>query len=215
MTEISLPIWQTFPFMNYFQFPWRFLSLEILFTSFLAGSLISLPKPKIFASFLIIFSVALGIGYTKVAYYLEREDNYYTTRSNFIDGTNSPGNTFNTIWFDSSKTKEGTKLTLPDSEIKKKEIKSASYFFQTEVASTKKVIVNTAYFPGWNAYVDNHIKDIEITKNGLFSFELEKGKHNIIIKLEDTAVRKIATIISIFSIFLLLFARNFFATIKR
>lgn len=213
--KISMPVWQILPFMNYFQFPWRFLSLEILFTSFLAGSVIFLPKPKIFASLLIILSVILGVGYTRVAYYLERPDSYYTTRPNFIDGTNSPGNAFNTIWFDSTKTKESNKIYLEDSEVKKKEIKSTRYSLQAEINSTRRVTVNTAYFPGWNVYIDNRKKETSITKSGLFSFEIEKGAHNVVIKFEDTTIRKFAAAISIFSILSLLFARSFFATIKR
>ena len=42
MLNISLPVWKTIPLMNYFQFPWRLLSLEIIFASFLAGSIFSL-----------------------------------------------------------------------------------------------------------------------------------------------------------------------------
>lgn len=215
MIKISTPVWQILPFMNYFQFPWRFLSLEILFTSFLAGSVIFLPKPRIIASFLVVLSIVLGIGYTRVAYYLERPDSYYTTRHNFIDGTNSPGNAFNTIWFDLSKTKESKKTSLEDDEIKKKEIKSAKYSLQIESNSTKRVIVNTAYFPGWNIYVNNQKRGTHITKSGLFSFELEKGVQDVVIKFEETMIRKFATAISIFSILFLLFARSFFATIKR
>lgn len=215
MIKISTPVWQILPFMNYFQFPWRFLSLEILFTSFLAGSVIFLPKPRIFASFLVILSIVLGIGYTRVAYYLERPDSYYTTRHNFIDGTNSPGNAFNTIWFDLSKTKESKKTSLEDDEIERKEIKSTNYFLETKVNSTKKITVNTAYFPGWNIYVNNQKRGTYITKSGLFSFELEKGAHDVVIKFEETMIRKFAAAISIFSILFLLFARSFFATIKR
>lgn len=215
MLSISTPVWKTFPFMNYFQFPWRFLSLEILLASFMAGSLVNLFNPKIVTVLLVIFSILLGIGYTSVAYYLERPDSYYTTRSNFIDSTNSPGNAFNTIWFDSSKAKESKRTSLEDKEIKKKEIKSTNYFLETEVNSTKKIIINTAYFPGWSVYVDNHKIETYITKNGLFSFELEKGVHDVTIRFEETMIRKFAAAISIFSILLLLFARSFFATIKR
>ncbi len=42
LLKISQPVWQAIPLMSYFQFPWRFLSLEILIASFLAGSLLKL-----------------------------------------------------------------------------------------------------------------------------------------------------------------------------
>lgn len=215
MLRVSSPIWQNFPFMNYFQFPWRFLSLEILFTSFIAGSLIFLPKAKVIVPVLIALSIGLGIGYTKVAYYLERNDSYYTTKSNFIDSTNSPGNAFNTVWFNSSQKKENVKFSLSAQEIKKQEIKSSYYLLQTEIDSPKRVVVNTAYFPNWSVYVNGIRKEVKITENGSFLFDLDRGKHDIKIKLEDTNLRKLATILSIFSLVLLLFARVFFATIKK
>ena len=47
MLKVSLPIWHTIPFMNYFQFPWRFLSLEILVASFLEGSVVYFLKSRV------------------------------------------------------------------------------------------------------------------------------------------------------------------------
>lgn len=40
MLEISKPMWETIPFMAFFQYPWRFLLMTSFFTSFLAGSVI-------------------------------------------------------------------------------------------------------------------------------------------------------------------------------
>lgn len=102
MLKISQPIWDQISLMQYFQFPWRFLSIIILCTSFLAGIIVYFWRSAAMIWFLIFMAVILGIGYSKPAYYHLRDDNYYITRSNFIDGTNSPGNTFNTIWFNES-----------------------------------------------------------------------------------------------------------------
>lgn len=153
MTRFSLPIWQNIPLLNFFQFPWRFLSLEILFASFLSGSLINFFKPRIVSALLITLTVLLGIGYTNVAYYLERNDIYYTTRPNFILGTNSPGNYFNTIWFRNIN-KRIEKTSLKNNEVIKKEIKSSDYQITAKVTSSKEITVNTSYFPGWTVYID-------------------------------------------------------------
>lgn len=215
MTKASLPVWQNVPFMNYFQFPWRFLSLEILFASFLAGSIVYLWKSNTLAVLMIALSFLLGIGYTNLAYYHQRTDEYYIQRSNFIDGTNSPGNAFNTIWFKNVSERKEDKLTLSDNNVQDKSIKSTSYSFLIDVSKNKKITVNTAFFPGWTVYVDRKKKDIEITDKGLFFFEINKGKHEIFVNFEDTFIRKLATLLFLFSLMIILFKMPFFATIKK
>lgn len=215
MLKISLLIWQNFPFFNYFQFPWRFLSLEILFASYIAGSLVHLPKSKLIVSFLIILSIILGFGYTNVAYYLERNDNYYITRSNFIDGTNSPGNSFNTIWMKNTEKRKDKLIFIKGKGlIFQKDAKTTSYFFTLNVEEKGELMANIAYFPNWKVYVDGKIQRTAITKNGLFSFEILKGRHEVLVKFEDTNIRKLASAISFLSI-LVLFIYVRFAKIKK
>ncbi len=215
MLKVSMPIWENIPFMNYFQFPWRLLSLEILVASFLAGSIVYLWRNYILTILMIGFSFLFGIGYTNVAYYHQRSDIYYIERSNFIDGTNSPGNAFNTIWFKDINKREKEKLLLSKKEIKEKTINSSSYRFVLDIQKNKEVTVNTAYFPGWTVYVDGNKKNITIADKGLFSFDIEKGYHNILINFEETFIRKLTYIIFLISIILILSKMPFFATIKR
>lgn len=202
MLSISIPIWGIFPFMNYFQFPWRFLSLEILICSFLAGSVVLLWKGKILAGILIGIVVLLGIGYTKPAYYHMRDDNYYISRSNFIDGTNSPGNYFNTIWAGDFQ-KQKDMVTVLNGKISNLRIKSTKYDFDVDVSKDSKININTAYFPGWKIYEDGKDVDISIDKKGNFSFVVSKGRHNIVVKFEDTPVRKLATVLSLISLLII------------
>jgi len=201
MLRMSSSIWKIFPFMNYFQFPWRFLSLDILFTAFVAGSLVNLPKGKYVVVFAIIISILLGIGYTGVAYYLERSDSYYTTRSNFIDGTNSPGNSFNTIWMKNlEKRKERLVFVKGKGLIVEKEVKSTFSHYSVNVEKEAELIANIAYFPNWNVYVDGRLQKSDISPDGLFSFSLGSGKHDIVVKFDETPVRKGAQIISFISL---------------
>ena len=201
MLKISLPIWQTVPFINYFQFPWRLLSLEILIVSFLAGSIAYFWKSKIVALFLVLTTFFLGIGYAKPAYYHYRDDNYYITRPNFIDGTNSPDNVFNTIFFDTSLDKEKAKIKFLKGEGKtEQKIIGATYYnFMIEVMENSEIQVNTAYFPNWRVFINKEETKIYKTKRGLFSFDLPKG-HNIVeIQFEDTPIRKMGFFLSLIS----------------
>ncbi len=39
ITPLSKPLWDTLPLLSYTQFPWRFLSIQALFTSLAIGYL--------------------------------------------------------------------------------------------------------------------------------------------------------------------------------
>lgn len=207
MLKSSLFIWENVPLMNYFQFPWRFLSLEILISSFIAGSLVLTSKKlRLFISIVIILlAVLFTYGYTKPAYYHDRNDNYYITRSNFIDGTNSIGNYFNTIWFDTNLKKEKNKL-FENNLLKLREVIEKPTYYSFRTGSEKDIIqrVNIAYFPGWTVFVDKNKTDV-YEKNGLINFNLPSGKHLIEIKFLDTPIRQIAAIISFVAFVLIVF----------
>lgn len=202
MLKISEPIWKTVPLMNFFQFPWRLLSVEIIICAFLAGAVANIWNKKIISIILIVLSVSLGIGYANFAYYHQRNDEYYVNRSNFIDGTNSPGNTFNTIWTGDLK-KQKEKIIFSEGKILLNYVNSTGYMLQINSGKGGNIIVNTAYFPGWSAYIDGMKTELNIEKEGNFSFSVPQGFHKLLITFEDTFVRKLATIISFSSIFIL------------
>lgn len=198
MLSLSLPIWNIIPLMSYFQFPWRFLSIEILIASFLAGSLLVLWRSNIVALLMILLAYFLGVDYTKPAYYHDRTDSYYISRSNFIDGTNSPGNVFNTIWVDAGLQKQKSKVSRSSAvnEVKIREIKINSYTFDIKTLDKSNITINTAYFPGWKAFVDNREVVVSPDKHGLISFLVPKGVYSIYVVFADTMIRTIATLIS-------------------
>lgn len=219
MLKSSQFIWDNIPLTNYFQFPWRLLSLEIFICSFLAGGIVYFGKAKkILAGFLIAIAILLGIGYAKPAHFLHRNDTYYTTRSNFIDGTNSPGNTFNTAWFKGAE-KNKNKLTLASgsANIEIKSLQSSNYFAEIKANEDSKILVNIAYFPGWTVWINNKKTEMQQTKDGLFSFSVPKGKHKIEVKLEDTFLQR-AGVLGFYAsalVLLVLFGRAIFVTIKK
>lgn len=199
MLPASLLVWEFAPLLNYFQFPWRMLSLIILLCSFLAGSVVLVWRFKIIYFVFLIFPIILGIGYAKPAYYHQREDDYYLTRSNFIDGTNSPGNLFNTVWFDRNLDKQNEKITAKNGLINMISIRPTWYSFSIESAVDTYVIVNTAYFPGWQAVIDSKEVKVKPSDKGLITFPAPKGKHEIVVKFKNTLTRSIGESISLLS----------------
>lgn len=208
MLKISYPIWKSVPLMNYFQFPWRLMSIEILFASFLAGSIFTLKlnwmKLPLFL-FLIFLSFSLGIGYAKPAHYFYRDDKYYITRSNFIDGTNSPGDVFNTIWFNQSLKKQSERITIDKGRLESSVIKPTDYSYFVSIFSKSNATVNIAYFPNWTVFIDGKKITTRQDSNGLISFVISEGNHLIEVKLEDTPIRTVANFVFLVSVFFVLF----------
>lgn len=204
MLRPSHLIWQNVPFFDYFQFPWRFLSLMMIVTAFLAGSISQLRFGKLLSIGFILLTILLTIEYAKPAYYHNRDDQYYVTRSNFIDGTNSPGNVFNTIWFDKTLEKQEEKISSnSDFTVKSLRIDLLSYAFLISANKSSQITINTAYFPGWTAFVDGDKSEIK-NKNGLIAIEVPQGKHLVEVRFLDTMVRMMASFVTIFSLCLVI-----------
>ena len=204
MQRISLPLWESIPFMNYFQFPWRFLSLTILICSFLAAAISSVIKRKVVFILMFFLPVVLALNYTHPSYYMDRTDSYYTTRPNFIDGTNSIGNSFNTLWFNEKPVRVSSKIQASkDVIISKISIKPSNYKFEVTVLNSSTITLNTAYFPGWEAKIDGKSSEVQRSKEGLITFYVPGGKHFIEVNFSDTPIRKASSLLSIFSLILI------------
>ena len=203
MLRVSLPIWEKIPLMNYFQFPWRFLSLIILICSFLAAGTFSIIKKKVFFILMFFLPLVLTFNYAHPSYYMDRTDNYYATRPNFIDGTNSIGNSFNTLWFNAKPVRTTSKIqTNKDIIVNNTSIKPANYKFEATVLKPSVLTVNTAYFPGWEAKIDGKLTQVRKNNEGLITIPLLEGKHSLEINFSDTQIRKISSLVSIISFIL-------------
>lgn len=222
ITPFSKAVWLYAPLISYIQFPWRFLSLVILLTSFLAGllasdTLIKNRQKKVIVGFLLIFICAvLGKDYAKAPFYHQRDDSYYLSRSNFTYGTNSPGNSFNAVGFNASLKKADSRLMAKNAKINI--LSSKSSYVKAIVKSSQKgaVLVNIAYFPDWQVLIDGKKTPITVNKDGLFEFEITKGTALIEVELRNTPIRLASVIITISSLAILfgLFVRGKYIKIK-
>ncbi len=223
ITPFSKFIWQNVPLVSYIQFPWRLLSVLILASSFLAGFIVSetlIKKEKIriiLSLVLIALSIGFSFNYIKAPYHHLRDDEYYLSRDNFTNGTNSPGNVFNTLNFNAKL--EPVNERISSKEIKIKTISSnvtgENVFISGETEG--KIRINIAYFPGWTVKLDGNQIPIKTTKDGIFEVSVPRGQHSLEIILKSTKLQIISLIITIFSTFSLfcLFMREKYIKIKK
>ncbi len=206
MLSASKSLWHSIPLMNYFQFPWRFLSLMILICSYIAGAVVQIivgkKKQMVLAVLLITLAVFTTISYTQPAYYHNRTDSYYISRDNFIHGTNSPGDVFNTAWMNKKLHFKNKKIEVVHGKAKIVMFESKTSFtrFSLESDEESTVVANVAYFPGWELFVDGRKANLAMTKDGIMQFSVPQGKHMAELRFGDTMVRRAGAALSILGI---------------
>jgi hypothetical protein len=74
--------------------------------------------------------------------------------------------------------------------------------YTVSAATESRILENTLYFPGWTVYVDGSKTDIQFQDpqyRGLMTFMVPQGQHTVLIRFEDTKIRKVAQYISLIS----------------
>ncbi len=205
ITPLSEFVWKNVPFVSYIQFPWRLLSVVILASSFLAGFIVSekLIKSKhlriIISISLIVFSIGFSINYIKAPFHHIRDDQYYLKRENFIYGTNSPGNVFNTLNFNAKLPTAKERVLSNSFKINPISSNVTKEKFILKGSREGEVLINIAHFPGWIVKIDGATVPAVITKDGIFKVRVPSGEHILEVVLKSTKLQTISLVITIFS----------------
>ena len=83
--------------------------------------------------------------------------------------------------------------------------KFAEKIYQVNASIPVRFRLNTFYFPGWTAYLNN--KRVVINDNNdlkLSTVNIPSGNHTLKFRFENTVVRKIANLISVISLIFIL-----------
>ncbi len=76
-----------------------------------------------------------------------------------------------------------------------------------KIAAQQKIrmVDNTFYFPGWKVYIDGKETLIEfqdMNYRGIITYYVPAGNHDILVRFEDTKVRRVANSISMATLIL-------------
>ncbi|MFH0864216.1 MAG: 6-pyruvoyl-tetrahydropterin synthase-related protein [Candidatus Gottesmanbacteria bacterium] len=204
--SISKPVWDNFSgILSIVQFPWRFLTINMIFISLVIGFLVSGNKKVnyIIGTIILFLAVINSFNSFRPKTY-EFVDKY---RAEDPCGT-SWGYEYLPIW-----TKVCLKL-YPDvkfdffeggGEIKSIVDKSGYYKFTVATNQDSILRINEYYYPGWHAYINGQATTINYHNlYGIISFPLKKGNSIIELKLFETPLADLANKISLISLFLLI-----------
>lgn len=211
MFQESKFIWEKLTTLQKLQFPWRFLTI-VVFCSSLIGSIFISKLNSKYKQFLIMMLVPLTIiltfNYWHAREYKQLPDEFL---NKIYNGTTDTGESA-PIWsvrFMEKKPMDEIEIIEGKAQIVKVVRRSTYHEYLIDSEDKTRIRENTLYFPGWKIY-DNQklVTDVQFQdpKNrGLLTFYIDPGMHNIIVKFEDTKLRKMANYITLSAIFLTLF----------
>ncbi len=208
-------IWERISQLQFLQFPWRFLSISIFGTSFLAGSIVllfRLERLKKISNYLIVAIIFGAIifygGYFKWKdHWPWVHDSYKFSGELWRLQITSGIFDYLPIWapLPPPKPPKGDGEIIEGQgniETKFKNSIRQEYLVKIEQEGTFQL--NTFYFPGWKYFVDNREVSIDPKKDldkelGRPLIKLQKGEYEIVAKLENTPVRTLGNSLSLFS----------------
>jgi len=219
ITPLSAWLWGHLPLISYTQFPWRFLSIQALFTAALTAYLISnspILKSSLLSlllSLLSLFPVLLlpfrleFIPLTDADVTAERL-NLYEYFSGDVGNTVS--NEYLPRWVNPRPFTSGVLLgRAPRPKVLRGEAtgtrlqkNGASEQWHIQATTDQTTLaVPTHYWPGWVAEVDGQRVNVYPTEGlGWITLDLGRGEHTVALKLEQTPLRTVAEGISLITL---------------
>ncbi|MDO8615319.1 MAG: hypothetical protein Q7T33_06230 [Dehalococcoidia bacterium] len=203
MTERSVFIWEAIPQLKWLQFPWRLLALAIFACSFLAGSLFALLKnrgvlPVALSLALIAGVILLNQEFFKALTYVTTDEEKFAAANfpHLFDRYHSYVPTASQVYPVAAPAKvqvlKGTAVVSGISQ------GSDSLTFAMTSQGEATVRAAVIDYPNWRVRVDDRtVSHDHANEQGLITFRVPRGSHEISVKLENTPIRTVANYLSI------------------
>jgi len=175
--------------------PWRFLSLAVFSAALAGGWLVKLIKVKKWRYFVTGLLIVLALYGNRNHLRINDVRNYDQKFLQNYLGVATGWNEYLPIWV----------KDVPDKfPLSKLEVINGDCqinFLSVKCLIPSTLQLNTAYFPGWQVKVDNKITQINPGENGMITFSVPAGDHQLTAKFSDTPLRRFSKIISLLSLF--------------
>ncbi len=209
-------LWNFLP-VSFIQFPFRLLSITIPCIAFLASCIVSVLSGKkrlVIAGIILILIIISAGKYLFPGKYQYFPDSFYSTNQD----TTTVKNEYMPMWV------KTMPLLMAKSKVENlngKEIINITELtpnetvFEVLLQSPRSIQINTVYFPGWTAYVNNIQTGIIFNNpSGLIRLNLEKGRNIVSVVFKETGLRFVSNLISAVSL-IILFAIRFLIRRKK
>ena len=232
LTPLSRLLWDYLPLLSFTQFPWRFLSVQALFTALVTGGLALLPWRRWLVPALCLLLLGSGLGNLhtdhlsltdaditaeSLAQYEWFSGNIGTTVSaEYLPHTVQP-RPYTSSWLETGERHRLQVLAGDVGETAVTSLQSTRQQWHIEVDSAAATLVlPTLHWPGWAAQVAGEPVEIRPSPGtGLIMLDLPQGRHELTVQLNRTPVRQAAELVSLLSLLLWLWWFNPWAWLRR
>lgn len=204
-TQYSDILYQKIHILGNIQFPWRMSSALI----FIPPIIITYIMQKLNKNFLVILLIAL-VCFLRYPQLYGKNYTLYPLNSYTFTPLNLHSNNMNTIWTGETEfypiKKDKIEIIEGDGKILEKTVKNSSRHYVLDAKTELKVADYTFYFPGWHVYVDGAESPIQFQDpnyRGVITYAVPSGKHDVLVRFEDTKVRLLGKAVSAVFIVLL------------
>lgn len=204
MLPLSTIIWKTVPFLWRTQFPWRLLAISTFSSAVLSGSVFKLLKARqktLGMILLVVLVILANLSYAKPEFFVNRPETFYTTN----EATTTVKDEYMPVWVKEKLLKRAEKkveILAGEGKIKNLSFNSKKTTFSLQAKTEIEVQVNTVYFPGWQAKIDNKQATIDYqNKRGLIQLKTPPGSHQVVVEFKETPLRLFVDIFSLASLF--------------
>lgn len=197
-TKYSTYLWQSFQPIQVIQFPWRLISVTVFMTPIIIAFTLNRVKTKFLGVIIILISISSTIIYTLRINFIDKKDPYYTAN---VDST-TVKDEYMPLWVNEKPPKPVKKIESQTASIENVEIRESFYKAAIRAERDSIINVNTIYFPGWYVKVNGKNTAIDYSnREGIITFKLPSGYHNVIIKYSKTPLHLISESISLIAFF--------------
>lgn len=203
-------IWENIKILQKLQFPWRFLSITTFCIS-LIGAIVfeklQIKSKTLITAIFVFLIIFPTISYWQAKEYKKYNDEYFEK----IAPTTTDTGESSPIWSIRSMDgfyKNNLEIIEGDAQIVNYLRKSNYHEYLVDVKEKTRFRENTLYFPGWKIYDNynlmNNVEFQDLNNQGVLTFYLDEGLHDVILKFENTKVRFYSNTISLISIILII-----------
>lgn len=213
-TEDSAVAWSRVVMLQYFQFPWRALSVVALMLPLLALPALERIGPRGALAMLALI-VFVNLHHTEPKGYLTFDEEFYYPESIAGKDLNTATRPeFEPPWFEPrwaavrpSYSPQKLRARSGQMSVLALRLTPSEQVFDASAQTVTPVEALTFYYPGWTVLVDD--REVPVSPcpaSGTMCFELPPGQHRVALQLRATPTRRAAKIISLLSAILLLLA---------
>lgn len=211
-SNLSEPLWEVLTPLYPLQFPWRFLVLAAVSTSFLFGAPFLLLRERPRAAYGLM---ALAIGAVLLFNlpnahppdHLALNEADYSPANIVANRIPASAREFEPIGvtqFPQATPTQKLEFTTGKASVATSRVEPDYYRFAVSVTSATNVRVNTFYFPGWQLYIDGGRRELSHgNPQGLMEFSLPPGLHIVELRWGSTEARTWGAWLSVLALLLL------------